>query len=168
MKRSIQILFILCFCFTLGLKAQITKIDTYSNKIKGLTTSQKDDLELLFFGTVPKIFISQEEKPIILWAEKGPVSAIELNYKQIAALKNGNLSNSFKSVEVISLAVEKSKSFTFDDSYLTYFPNLKYLLINCKGELSIDEVKILLGNLKSSSSVSKDIEVIINETRTSS
>ena len=158
----------MCFCFVFGAQAQITKIDTYSNKIKGLSAAQKDGLDLLFFGSVPKIFISEQGKSIMLWTEKGSVKTVELNYKQIQQLKDESLSISYKSVEVISVTLEKGKSLELDESYISNFPNLKYLLINCPGKLTNDDVKSLLGNLTSSSSVSKDLEVILNETSTSS
>ncbi len=164
MKRSIQIILVLCFCFTLAAKAQITKIDTYSNKIKGLSAAQKDELDLLFFGSVPKIFISEEGKSIMLWPEKGSVKTVELNYKQIQHLKDESLSISYKSVEVISIDIQKDKAFRLDDSYLSKFPNLKYLLISSSDEISMEEIKSILRDL----SASNQLEVLFHKINASS
>ena len=168
MKRLTQLILVMILCFTIEAKAQITKIETYTEHVKDFSSTQKDEINMLFFGTVPKIFISETGKEILLWADKGSFKTVELNYQQIEQLKNAELLKSYKTVEVISLNIEKGKAFKFDDSYLAGFPNLKYLLINSSDGISVEEVKQLLADLLSSSALSNQIQVIINKTNTSS
>lgn len=160
MKRSIQIIMILCFCFTLGANAQITKIDTYNNTIKNLSVSERDVLDNLFFGPVSRMQFNDSEKPTFLAKEDGSVKGIELNSNQTNQLKDTNFSGSFKSAEVISIQFKKNDVLILNADHLNQFKNLKYILVKSYDNLSVEELKALFKDLMSSDNVSDQIKIV--------
>jgi len=156
MKKITQIILVLCLCISLKGQAQITKIDTFSDKIKNLTAVDRERIETLFFGLSPRFQIQGANSQ----AEKRPVKIVELNDEYIDQLKNINFSGQFQEAEVISIAYKKGHVLPLTPEHLLQFKNLKYILIRSFDNISVDELKDVLKELFSSSLVSDQIEII--------
>jgi len=153
----------MCFCFVLGAQAQITKIDTYSNKIKGLPQKDRETLNKLFFGPISRMQLNETGKPIFLWVEEGNTRGIELNSNLTNELKDINFSKSFSSAEVIAIKWDKGKNLILNEDHLSQFKSLKYILIKSYDSLSIEEIKELFKDLISAKNISADIEIVYYE-----
>lgn len=160
MKKLSQIIMVVCLLFAFGAKAQITKIDTYSNMIKNLSANERESLDKLFFGPVSRIQLNESEKPTFLSKEAGIVKGIDLNSNLISQLKDTNLSNSFKSAEVMVIQWKKGDELILDADHLIQLKSLKYIIIKSYDDQNIQEIKMLFKNLISSENVSDQIKIV--------
>jgi len=141
-------------------KAQITKIDTYSNKIKDLSKADREAIDNLFFGPISRIQLNESRDPSVLWEEEGTVKGVELNSNLISQLKNISHSKPFATAQVLAIKWEKGKDLNIGEDNLMLFGKLKYILIKSYDPISIDELKTLLKDLISSEKISNDIEIV--------
>ena len=147
----------MCFCFVLGAQAQITKIDTYSNRISSLSDDEKKKMDFLFFGLANRSQINDLENAI---TASGPVRVLELNYNDIDKLKDQKHSNSFQKIRVISINWEKGKLLDLKEEDLKDFLVLKYILIKGYESMTKEELKSLFSKLSSSEEISDEVEII--------
>ncbi|MDQ1139103.1 hypothetical protein [Pedobacter agri] len=163
MKRSIQIILVMCLCFVIKAQAQITIIDTYSNKIKRLSLKEREELDKLLFGPISRMQLNETGKPTFLWAEEGSVKGVELTNDLTNQLKDTNFSTQLKYVEVISIKWEKDKNLILNEDHLNQLKSLKYILIKSYDSVNIDQLKELFKDLISTKGISTKIEIVYFE-----
>ncbi len=140
-------------------QAQI-KINAYSSKVKSLSEAQKEALDFIFFGPVSKVDFMGSDEPAFLWSEQGPVKAVKLAYDQLDELKDGRFATAFKTAEVISVFWKKGQALALNESYLTQFKNIRYLLISGYDDYNEAVLKDLLKDLINNAGTSNQLEVI--------
>lgn len=147
----------MCLCFSMATKAQITKIDTYKNRITSLTKEEKEKMDFLFFGAANRIKINDI---VTTSTNNGPARVLELNYSDISKLQDKAYSNIFQKIRVISIDWGKGKPLDLKEEDLKECLVLKYILIKGLDDLTKEELVNLFKQLSLSDELSDEIEII--------
>ncbi|WP_316832657.1 hypothetical protein [Pedobacter aquatilis] len=154
MKKVIPLVFVAWVSIISATQAQISKISTYHDKIKGISAKESDEIKYLFFGAAKRIGLKEDA------VQNKLPEVLTLDFNQIGKLNTLIDKNGFQNIKVIDIKVDAVKPIDISPTDLALFPLLKFILIKSYEQISIEEIKTMLRSLLSSENVSDQIEVV--------